>query len=649
MTKHKKYEKHINFLTLMIMILVIVITILSLEKIVSKQQESQLNQLSEVITFEVNKNIAINHLIESYQSKILDSLSHEILLELNNRDFASITTEELHTIASKYDVSGVALFKDLGDDILIEKSTSEAEVGLLTKKWGFWYTAFRQLMDDQSVTLDKGTSMGSIWIGPRSKAYSQEGFFIFSYAKVDKQPYLLNLFINDKKAFDTISDYDTNNIFSKLTEEASFIDSIAVINVEAWNNRFQHEHRSKLQDYTVEYGTYKAFTAEDSYYLNKANALNINESIEINFNNSEKKNVKRYLKIADHEVMVIVLNKNEQVTMRIQIVTTVITGIILLWLLGYFVFLYHKMKFSKLLTLEKEQLKIAESYKQTIQILPSVVLRLSIVGDDLIVKHCEGKALKLIGINVKLAEHESLKKYLPSEYINLVKQHLEDMHNAESARFEYEIGEHIFENIIEWVTKPNKCNTHKSSFSYGEIIILWHDITELRQSENQAKFMALHDHLTALPNRRYFKNIVKTLIDEQPSLFYLIFIDLDGFKTINDTAGHDIGDQVLIEISRRLKATLTENEFPARMGGDEFAILFKKIDSKEQMTEKIQNLTERVSVPYSIQGHTYNISLSIGISQYPSDGTDYFTLLKKADIAMYDVKYAGKGNYKFYE
>lgn len=649
MTKQKRYEKHINLLTLTVMILVIVVTILSLEKIVSEQQEAQLKQLSEVITFEVNKNIAINHLIESYQSKILDSLSHEILLELNNRDFSSITTGELQAIVSKYNVSGAALFKDLGSDILIEKSTSKVEVGLSTRKWGFWYTAFRQLMDDESVTLDKGTSIGSVWIGPRSKAYEQEGFFIFSYAKVPNQPYLLNLFIDDQKAFDTISNYDTNKIFSKLTEEASFIDSIAIINVEAWNNRFQHEHRSKLQDYTVEYGTYKSFTAEDTYYLNKANDLSINDSIEIDFKNSGKTSIKRYLKIADHEVMIIVLNKNEQNLMRMQIIITVIIGIILIWLLGYFVFLYHKMKFSKLLTLEKEQLKIAESYKQTIQILPSVVLRLNIVDHDLIVKHCEGKALKLIGINVKLAEHESLDKYLPSEYIELVKQHLKNMQDHESAQFEYEIGDHIFENKIEWVTKPNTTNTDPHSFSYGEIIILWHDITELRRSENQAKFMALHDHLTALPNRRYFKNIVKALIDEEASLFYLVFIDLDGFKSINDTAGHDIGDQVLIEISRRLKTNLTENEFPARMGGDEFAILYKAIKSKKEMIEKIQQLTERVSVPYTIHGHTYNISLSIGISEYPSDGTDYFTLLKKADIAMYDVKDTGKGNHKFYK
>ena len=221
------------------------------------------------------------------------------------------------------------------------------------------------------------------------------------------------------------------------------------------------------------------------------------------------------------------------------------------------------------------------------------------------------------------------------DYIDLVSANIDTTGDSDGRRFEYAIGDRIFENKIEWVKED-------------EIIILWNDITDLRRSKDRAKFMAYHDHLTALPNRRYFKEVVNKALNHEHLHFSLAFIDLDGFKTINDTAGHDIGDQVLIEVAHRITGVLSEDDFVARMGGDEFAILFNHTPDREALEEKIQGIKDAVCTPHTIDNRSYQISLSMGISQCPQNGKDYFTLLKKADIAMYNVKYTGKGNHKFY-
>lgn len=626
------------------MIFITLLTLSTLENTISNQQEAQIDQLSELITFEINRTFDVNTLVESYQTTILEALSLEILETFNDRDFSSITIEELNSVLEKHEISGIALFKDSGDDVIIEKSTSEVEIGLSTKTWGFWYTAFRQLFDHGHVSLEKGTSNDSFWVGPRSMAYEQKGFYIFAYRKVPNQPYLLNLFIDDKKAFNAVNTIDTNDVFDKLIDNADFIDEIAIINVEAWNNRFQYENRSKLQDFTIEYGRYKSFSAEDTYFLNKACDLELQESITKDLVIESQKKTKRYIKLTDHEVLVFVLNRESQNRLRFNIAITVISGLFSVWLLGYLLMRYHNKKFTTLLNIEKERLEVAESYKQTVQILPSIVLRLSISGNKFIVKHCEGKALKLIGVDADSSRGKSLDNFMPSEYIKRIDAELRNMNSGESSRFEYKIGKHIFENKIEWI----KASTDASPLT-GEAIILWNDITELRHSEDRARFMAYHDHLTTLPNRHYFKDEVTKALESLTQPLYLAFIDLDGFKNVNDTAGHDIGDELLSEVANRLTLALDKKHFAARMGGDEFAVLFKNIEDENILEESIKQIKSEIVKPYKINNQFFNIGMSIGISKAPRDGRDYITLLKKADIAMYKVKYSGKGNHQYYK
>ena len=270
-------KNNILFGMLISIIIVIVVTVQVFDFMVTNQQDDEIDKLSSFITYSINNSVGAEDLIQSYLIQILESTTYQIEAEIGNRDLSNFTLEDLEEIKERYKLSGVALFKKEDEDIVIEKSTSEHEVGLSTKTWGFWHEAFSQLLDEEEVSIGRGVSIGKFWDGPRSLAYGQDGYYIFTYYKIENQPYLLNIYVDDMNAFGLVKKNDPNKLVKQMIQETDFIDEIAVINVDAWNNRFLQENRSKLQDFTVEYGRYTSFTAEDTYYLNKVNKL-IDES-----------------------------------------------------------------------------------------------------------------------------------------------------------------------------------------------------------------------------------------------------------------------------------------------------------------------------------------------------------------------------------
>jgi len=147
------------------------------------------------------------------------------------------------------------------------------------------------------------------------------------------------------------------------------------------------------------------------------------------------------------------------------------------------------------------------------------------------------------------------------------------------------------------------------------------------------------DTLTKLPNRFSFELEIKKYIKRHIP-FALLFIDIDGFKTVNDNYGHDMGDKILQEIAKRLKDSIDKDDFAARLGGDELVVISKK--KREDVLRLAERIKENLSKPY---GKIDNISASIGISYYPQHATDEFMLKRYADIAMYTIKRRGKNGY----
>lgn len=183
-----------------------------------------------------------------------------------------------------------------------------------------------------------------------------------------------------------------------------------------------------------------------------------------------------------------------------------------------------------------------------------------------------------------------------------------------------------------------------------EMICSVRDISERHQASQILEYMATHDPLTGLPNRTLFQDRLEHAIkraSRKNTQIAVLLIDLDHFKRINDTLGHLKGDQVLKDASRRLLASLRESDTVARMGGDEFTVILEDISDPKEIKYVAQKLMDAVSLPYEMEEGLWKLTASIGISIFPTDGTDMETLLRCADIAMYRAK-RRRNRYTFY-
>lgn len=171
------------------------------------------------------------------------------------------------------------------------------------------------------------------------------------------------------------------------------------------------------------------------------------------------------------------------------------------------------------------------------------------------------------------------------------------------------------------------------------------DIHELKLSQDRLHYMAYYDELSGLPNRHYFMRELENFSETPDRHAALFFIDTDNFKYVNDTLGHRAGDLLLAATSKRLSEAIGSGDMLFRLGGDEFVIMLEGIREAAQAERYAEKLIEMFKEPFYIQGSELYISVSIGISLYPQDGTDPEELLKNADMAMYAAKEAGKGKY----
>ena len=174
---------------------------------------------------------------------------------------------------------------------------------------------------------------------------------------------------------------------------------------------------------------------------------------------------------------------------------------------------------------------------------------------------------------------------------------------------------------------------------------------ERKHSQERIQYLATHDGLTGLPNRVMFAELLGMALQSARRYerkFAVLFIDLDRFKVINDTLGHEAGDQLLKEISTRFKASLRASDIVARLGGDEFVVLVQEVETTEQIVTIARKLLSAALKPLILFGQECRVTASIGIAMYPGNGDDEQALMKNADIAMYIEKEEGKNNFQFF-
>jgi diguanylate cyclase (GGDEF)-like protein/PAS domain S-box-containing protein len=203
-----------------------------------------------------------------------------------------------------------------------------------------------------------------------------------------------------------------------------------------------------------------------------------------------------------------------------------------------------------------------------------------------------------------------------------------------------------------------KRSLHKDAAGNLFLVGAIRDITErqlranaLEQKNAELSHKAYHDALTGLPNRQMFYESLHQSLERASSnqeLVALLFLDLDGFKSINDTLGHNVGDLLLKTVASRLKKCLRGSDTISRLGGDEFTVILPAIPGREEAAKVAEKICDAIMQPFILEEHTVSVTTSIGISLYPLDGQDPEILVKNADVAMYRAKERGKNQYHFY-
>lgn len=220
----------------------------------------------------------------------------------------------------------------------------------------------------------------------------------------------------------------------------------------------------------------------------------------------------------------------------------------------------------------------------------------------------------------------------------------------------YKKGGLIFESLST-LKNGNKVPVEISSKiinynGFEAVLSISRDISERKKIEELIRELAYKDALTDLPNRALFNeqfNLIKASSERNNKKFAIMLIDLDNFKMVNDNLGHNMGDKLLKNVGKRLVSILRKEDIVARIGGDEFLLLIPEIKSIEDAKKVAEKIVISFQKQFVILNNIISTTLSLGISIFPDDSTNYDTLIKKADTAMYQVKKSGRNNYKIFD
>jgi polar amino acid transport system substrate-binding protein len=279
----------------------------------------------------------------------------------------------------------------------------------------------------------------------------------------------------------------------------------------------------------------------------------------------------------------------------------------------------------------KTMSKISEEIYNQMQWMETI---LSNIGDGVVLADSDGMVL-LVNIAIKKILEKEDKDIINRNFNNIIEE-LREKLNKDDERDEIntQVCINTFVNEVK----------NSSNEVIGKVIIV-PNVAECDRAHQIIHRMAHYDSLTGLPNRALINENLEKVITEAKEANQKVgvaFIDLDNFKSINDTKGHDVGDSVLRKATRKIEGFIDDNDFAGRLGGDEFIIIMKEAKYENLLYEKMNKLIAEIDKPAYINNKEFHISASIGISIFPEHGEDAKTLMRNADIAMYKAKALGK-------
>jgi diguanylate cyclase (GGDEF)-like protein/PAS domain S-box-containing protein len=257
---------------------------------------------------------------------------------------------------------------------------------------------------------------------------------------------------------------------------------------------------------------------------------------------------------------------------------------------------------------------------------------------------------RILGFTVLERIGSNTFNYIDEEYLSEAQRLVEELIKTPGKSFRIELKLKHKKGHSVWCEV--NCTNHLNDSLIQGIVFNYRDITEQMKYAEEINQMAYFDYLTGLPNRRNFEKQLNEELEiarEKNLNIALLLLDLDGFKHLNDSLGHEVGDQLLKDVSSRIKNSIHDQAFFGRLGGDEFVLFFNDAQNFSEIHKEAKKLVSLISEePYNLDGFEFFISASIGVSIFPHSGENLISLLQNADMAMYRAKNNGKNQYQFF-
>ncbi|MFO7602344.1 MAG: EAL domain-containing protein [Gammaproteobacteria bacterium] len=288
----------------------------------------------------------------------------------------------------------------------------------------------------------------------------------------------------------------------------------------------------------------------------------------------------------------------------------------------------------------------SERLQSIFEMDPQCILLLDTQGN---IQEVNPSGLKLFGeASSQALVGRALQDYIAPAYREIVQSFFHSVQCGNSGKLQFEI---IRTDGTRRYVENHACPLQSSDHDERVVLNVLLDITAQTRTENKLNHLAHHDPLTGLPNRILFNDrLSQAMVDAQrhKRLAGVVVLDLDRFKNINDTLGHDVGDDTLVAVTERLRTAIRPSDTLARLGGDEFAIVLADMDKAEDAPLVVERILDTFMEAFHVRDREQFMSASLGITLFPADGDDCETLLRNADTAMYRAKAAGRCGYQFY-
>jgi methyl-accepting chemotaxis protein len=290
-------------------------------------QQEEMNTASNIVVQAMETTQTSTHTIEHLIDMKLLAASKGIAQALQGKSINEISREELIQLKEYWGLYDISLFVRDGDDIVVAQSSDKNEIGLGSKDWGYWYTAFDQLMAGEEVTVDKGYGDGNFWVGPISRSEWDTMYFKYAYYYDESNSILINPYVLDEEIYRLTFDSGPTQMIYNITNESVDLEEIAVINVPAWLNESDHEVIEPEYDIPILYGSHNLLLTEDAEVMKAVMNDGIGQSI--SFTKDKKEFKKFYVPLPENRVMTVVINLERQENMEHDLITLLITAFVL--------------------------------------------------------------------------------------------------------------------------------------------------------------------------------------------------------------------------------------------------------------------------------------------------------------------------------